>query len=760
MKRLALLALLSLAACQNEAFVNANSSVDEDSAKTDDVQHALNVLPHAEVRATGAAGVPTFVAGDLGKLKTTPAAQVTGASPDLQANLTMIAPVFRLSSSDLEHRGTVRDADGASHLRFAQKKNGLDVVGGDLLIHVASDGIIYAANGNARDGLSLGTTPSIDAATAQSAARNASTGVTEFNAAPGQLVYFNDENGTVSLAWKVVVTGNRPDMPVRDFIYVNAKSGEVLAKHPQIHSALNREVHNLNHGTSLPGPLARSEGGAATGESIVDANYTLLGQVHGAYLTLFNRDSYDGAGAKLISSVHYSTNYVNAYWNSTQMVYGDGDGVNASNLALSLDVTAHELTHAVTERTAGLVYSGQSGGLNESYSDVIGNVVEAFRDGAVSANTWKVGEDIWTPATPGDALRYMNDPKLDGTSLDTFADYTSGVDVHYSSGIANLAFYLATQGGTHPRGRTTVQVTGIGITKTQQVWYRALTVYLTANATFAAARTATVQAAVDLYGQADADRVANAWAAVGVGSPVGGTGGGAGGGGGTTGGGAGGGGGTGGGTGGDVVLTNNTPVTGLSGAVNNQQFFRIDVPAGQASLVVTLAGGTGDPDLYVRSGSRPTTATYTCRSWVSGPSETCTIANPAAGSYFILVNAYTAYSGTTLKAVYTAGGGGGTPVLVNGVPVTGLSGATGNVKTWKVTVAAGATIVVKTSGGTGDADLYVRQGAVPTTSTYTCRSIGSTTTESCTITNAVAGDYFVNLTAYSTYSGTSIVATY
>jgi vibriolysin len=756
MKRLALLALLSLAACQNEAFVNANSSADEDTAKTDDVQSALNALPSVHVRETGAAGVPTFISGNLGSLKTSSAAQVTGASPDLQANLTMIAPVFRLSSHDLEHRGTVRDADGASHLRFAQKKNGLEVVGGDLLVHVASNGTIYAANGTARDGIALGSTPSINSASAEAAARAASRNVSGFSAAPGQLVYFNDENGRYSLAWKVVVTGEREQMPVRDFVYINAKSGELLATHPQIHSALNREVHNLNHGTSLPGPLARSEGGAASGESIVDANYALLGTVHSAYQTLFNRDSYDGAGAKLISSVHYSTNYVNAYWNSTQMVYGDGDGVNASNLALSLDVTAHELTHAVTERTAGLVYSGQSGGLNESYSDVLGNVVEAFRDGAVSANTWKVGEDVWTPATPGDALRYMNDPKLDGTSLDTFADFTSTIDVHYSSGISNLAFYLTCQGGQHPRGRTTNVVAGIGITKAQQIWYRALTVYLTANATFASARTATVQAAVDLYTQADADSVANAWAAVGVGSPVGGTGGGAGGGtgGGTTGGGAGG------GTGGDVVLTNNTPVTGLSDASKAQKFFRIDVPAGQASLVVTLAGGTGDPDLYVRSGSRPTTSTYTCRSWVSGPAESCTIANPAAGSYFILVDAYTAYSGTTLKAVYTAAGGGGTPVLANGVPVTGLSGATGNVKTWKVTVAAGATIVVKTSGGTGDADLYVRQGAVPTTTTYTCRSIGSTTTESCTITNAVAGDYYVNLTAYATYSGTTIVATY
>src|SRR5262249_47564900 len=158
-------------------------------------------------------------------------------------------------------------------------------------------------------------------------------------------------------------------------------------------------------------------------------------------------------GAKLISSVHYSTNYVNAYWNGTQMVYGDGNGVDASNLANSMDVTAHELTHAVTEKTSKLVYSGESGGLNESWSDSLGNVCQWYRDGqpaTPSANNFLVGEDVWTPATSGDALRYMCNPSLDGGSADIWTSTVGNLDVHYSSGVSNLAFCLLVKGGTHP----------------------------------------------------------------------------------------------------------------------------------------------------------------------------------------------------------------------------------------------------------------------------------------------------------------------
>jgi len=131
-----------------------------------------------------------------------------------------------------------------------------------------------------------------------------------------------------------------------------------------------------------------------------------------------------------------------------------------------------------------------------------------------------VGEDVWTPGTSGDALRYLNDPRLDGGSLDYYPDYYSGVDVHYSSGISNLAFYLLAQGGTHPRGRSTIYVGGIGMAKAAQIFYRANTVTLLNNtdATFAEAKIATEQAAAQLgYSSSDIAAVTSAWMAVGVG---------------------------------------------------------------------------------------------------------------------------------------------------------------------------------------------------------------------------------------------------
>lgn len=207
------------------------------------------------------------------------------------------------------------------------------------------------------------------------------------------------------------------------------------------------------------------------------------------------------------------------------MLYGDGDGVTFGNFVDALDVTAHEIGHAVTTSTSNLIYFAEPGALNESMSDIMGSVCEWYRNGqVVNANTWKCAEDIYTPGTPGDALRYMNDPKLDGQSLDYFdTTFSPFTDVHYSSGIPNLAFYLLSQGGTHPRGRSTISVRGIGIAKAAQIFYRANTVLLLGktSASFTDAKLATEQAAAQLgYSSADIDSVTAAWQAVGVGTNV------------------------------------------------------------------------------------------------------------------------------------------------------------------------------------------------------------------------------------------------
>lgn len=678
-------------------------------------------------------------------LASTSTAQTT-ASDEQQAivalpvgtSLSSALATRHLIPTDLKLRKTTQDAGGRRHHRYRQMFNGLDVIGGDLVVHADAQGSIYAINGAARGNLpaSLGQ-QDIGASTAltfvQADARFAG-----MSLSTPRTVYLITPEGATFKAYEIVAEGQRAQTPVRDKVYVDVDSGTVVAVYPQIHIALNRSVHTANNGTSLPGSLVRSEGQAATADLDINAAYDNTGDTYNAYRNFWNRDSYNNAGMLLRSSVHYASNYCNAFWNGSQMVYGDGNAAQGClPLARSVDVTAHELTHAVTENESGLVYSGEPGGLNEAMSDIFGAFTEAWVDGgrigtlAVSADTWKVGEDVLTPA-----LRWMNDPAADGASLDFWTTGAGNVDVHYSSGIANLAFYLLSQGGTHPRGKSSVVVAGIGMDKAIRLFYAMNVNYLTATSKYAQAVSASMSAATELgFTEAERNAVMDAWRAVGVVAvpppPTG-----------------------------DIVLTNGTTVTGLSGASGTQRFFKIDVPAGQQSLVFRLSGGSGDADMYVGAvGTRPTLSSYVCRPYVNGNSETCTITNPAAGTYYVMLNAYSTYSGTSLVASYTAGPAGD-PILQNGVPVTSISGATGNTKFWKITPGAGRTLTVRISGGSGDADLYLRFGSRPTTSTWSCRPYLNGNNETCTISNTAAGDYYIMLRAYTAYSGVTLQASF
>jgi len=254
-------------------------------------------------------------------------------------------------------------------------------------------------------------------------------------------------------------------------------------------------------------------------KAAVDAHYGME-RTWDMYKGLLGRDSIDGKGEALNSYVHVGSKYVNAYWDGEKMNYGDGDGVDASALT-ALDVAGHEITHGLTERTAGLIYDGESGGLNEAMSDIIGGVGVEFYAAKRNKNVkwdYLIGEDVWTPGKKGDALRYMNDPKKDGYSIDNYRDYAkSDQEVHRTSGIANNAFYLLSHGG---KNRTSgIEVTGaIGPEKSLKIFSRALTTYMTPSTTFKEARQACLKAAADLYGadSAEAKKVAEAWTAVGV----------------------------------------------------------------------------------------------------------------------------------------------------------------------------------------------------------------------------------------------------
>lgn len=202
------------------------------------------------------------------------------------------------------------------------------------------------------------------------------------------------------------------------------------------------------------------------------------------------------------------------------------------------------------------------------------------------------------------------------------------------------------------------------------------------------------------------------------------------------------------------VLVNGVAKTGLSGSLRSETFYTISVPAGASDLSFNLSGGSGDADLYVRFGTKPTTATYDCRPFRNGNNETCTIANAQAGTYHVMVRAYAAYSGSSLLAQFTEASG-----EPDSISQSGISGARNAYVNFQIDVPAGqSSLNVNIAGGSGDADLYVRFGANPTTSTYDCRPFRNGNNETCTINTPSAGTYFIRLRGYTAFSGVTLTA--
>jgi serine protease len=209
----------------------------------------------------------------------------------------------------------------------------------------------------------------------------------------------------------------------------------------------------------------------------------------------------------------------------------------------------------------------------------------------------------------------------------------------------------------------------------------------------------------------------------------------------------------------DPVLEDGVAVS-ISGATGTENFYTFEVPANTAGVSFSISGGSGDADLYVQQGTKPTQSSYSCRPYKNGNEETCTFNNPAAGTWHVMVRGYSAYSGVSLVAQTSSGGGCGANCLDNGVPVTGLSGARNSEVMYTVDVPAGVTLNVNTSGGSGDADLYVRQGVAPTTSTYDCRPYQNGNNENCSLNSGTGGTYYIMLRGYSAYSGVTLQASY
>ena len=284
---------------------------------------------------------------------------------------------------------------------------------------------------------------------------------------------------------------------------------------------LHRGVYDAENETNLPGRPARAEGEDPVQDLSVNQAYDGTGATWTMYDECFGRDSIDGQGLILTSTVHYDRGYANAFWDGAQMVFGDGDGEIFGNFTGSIDVTGHELTHGVTQYTANLAYVGQSGALNESISDVFGSLAKQHQLGqSTDEADWLIGAGLFRPGVQGVALRSMkapgtayDDPRL---GKDPQPDHMSGYieteddngGVHLNSGIPNRAFYL-----------TAAEIGGNAYDDPGKIWYTTLTSgTLSESATFADFAEATQASARELFGEDSSQlaAVTQAWQTVGV----------------------------------------------------------------------------------------------------------------------------------------------------------------------------------------------------------------------------------------------------
>jgi Zn-dependent metalloprotease len=284
--------------------------------------------------------------------------------------------------------------------------------------------------------------------------------------------------------------------------------------------ARNRRVYDARNKYNLPGKLVRSEGNPRSKDMLVNEAYDGAGVTYNMFKRIFSRNSIDNHGMRIDSTVHYGVDYENAFWNGRQMVYGDGDGAIFRPFTKALDVIAHELTHGITQNEANLNYRGQSGALNESFSDVFGCLVKQYkkRESAEKSN-WLIGEGLFMPGVKAKGIRSMKEP---GTAYDdpvlgkdpqpghmrdyVITDEDNG-GVHLNSGIPNRAFY-----------ELAIRLKGYAWEKAGQIWYRALTEQLRSGSTFRDAMMKTVAIAGQLYGinSLEQKAVRGAWSEVGI----------------------------------------------------------------------------------------------------------------------------------------------------------------------------------------------------------------------------------------------------
>jgi Zn-dependent metalloprotease len=327
-----------------------------------------------------------------------------------------------------------------------------------------------------------------------------------------------------ALAQRLALHAEREVNSLRSRAMIDA--GFFAALPPPALAVVHRKVYSARNTVGVPGTLVRNEGQPASADVAVNEAYNGSGTTWQFYETVFGRNSVDGHGLPLVSTVHYDQKYDNAFWNGNQMIYGDGDVTLFDRFTKCLDVIGHELTHGVTQYTAQLAYHSQSGALNESISDVFGSMIkqQAHNQTAATAD-WLIGAGLFIPKAGANrtALRSMkapgtayNDPATIGKDSQpahmshyvTLPDTPQGDfgGVHINSGIPNKAFYEAAVG-----------FGGNSWDKAGKIWYAVLTGgTLSSTANFADFRNATVAAATTLFGANGAQILTRAWATVGL----------------------------------------------------------------------------------------------------------------------------------------------------------------------------------------------------------------------------------------------------
>ncbi|MCX4819500.1 M4 family metallopeptidase [Streptomyces sp. NBC_01142] len=464
-------------------------------------------------------------------------------------------------------RDVTQDRDGTTHTRYERTYDGLPVLGGDLVVAETKAGATQSVTKASTAALkNVDTSADVAPATAEKqalgAAKAEGSTKTKADRAPRKVVWL--AQGKPTLAYETVVGGLQHDgTPNELHVITDATTGKKLFERQAVHNGTgntqysgqvtlgtapsytltdtgrgNHKTYNLNRGSSGTGTLF-SGTDDIWGDGTPQNAETAGADAHfGAALTwdyyknVHGRSGIRGDGVGAYSRVHYGNNYVNAFWQDSCfcMTYGDGSG-NAKPLT-SIDVAAHEMTHGVTANTAGLIYSGESGGLNEATSDIFAAAVEFHANNAQDLGDYLVGEkiDIRGNGTP---LRYMDKPSKDGASKDYWYAGIGNVDVHYSSGPANHWFYLLSEGsgtktinGVNYDSATSdgLPVTGIGREKAALIWFKGLTTKFNSRTDYAGARAGTIAVATELYGATSAEvkSVTDAWAGINVGARPGG----------------------------------------------------------------------------------------------------------------------------------------------------------------------------------------------------------------------------------------------